>query len=499
MPGRAGNARHSREKGASAPNAQKEPLVARIVLFFPPHGGGSFLSHVTRLTVATPPLGLLSLAAFLRAAGHDVSIIDGNRGEGLDARQWAMRLVARHPDYVGFSTTTASFLAGNAVCEELKKRSPDILTVFGGVHVSWGEEKLLSAYPSIDYIVSGEGELAFEQLIAGRDPGSIEGLIFRRGTAPRSAPARKTLVSMDDLPFPAYDLIDGFPRAYPLSLFGYRRHPGAAVISSRGCVYRCSYCDRSVFRKSFRWQSPEYSYELIRWLRTDFGVRHIIFYDDLFTLNRDRVERFCGLLRTSSLGVTFNCIVRIGHIDQELIALLRSAGCWMVHVGIESGDQSILDSHKEGVTVEGIRRDVRRLHDAGIWVKGLFMMGFPGETETSIRKTIDFACSLPLKDCNVTAFTPFPGAPVYQSIEQYGALEDDWSQMDCMQFVFVPQGIESRGRLEILQGEFIRSFYRRPSMRKVYRAMLRECPHSYWRLLKNAASFLAFRRLLGSH
>ncbi len=472
--------------------------MAKIALFYPQNGGGSLLTHVTRLTVTTPPLGLLSIAATLRRAGHRVWVIDGNYNHKISARQWAEKIVALQPDFAGFSTTTASFLNGYAVCEELKKRNAVIQTVFGGVHVSWGERKILAQYPAIDFVISGEGEIAFEQLIAGDRPQKIEGLMFRSGNGIEEGPQRRTLVSMDDLPFPAYDCIDGFPRDYPLALFSYRRHPGAAVISSRGCVYRCSYCDRSVFRRSFRWQSPEYTCELVKWLHKDFGVRHVIFYDDLFTLNRDRVSRLCELLRRENLGVTFNCIVRIGHIDAELIATLKSAGCWMVHAGIESGDQKLLDAHKEGLSVEDIRRDLTMVHKAGIWIKGLFMMGFPGESEESIRKTIDFACSLPLKDINVTAFTPFPGAPIYDRIQDAGVFEDDWSNMDCMQFVFVPAEIGSRGILEQLYAEFIRRFYHRPFMRKAYRAMLRECPHSYWRLLKHAGAFLAFNRSMNN-
>jgi radical SAM superfamily enzyme YgiQ (UPF0313 family) len=111
------------------------------------------------------------------------------------------------------------------------------------------------------------------------------------------------------------------------------------------------------------------------------------FYDDLFTLNRKRVEELCLRLSSSRIPVTFNCIVRIGHIDPQLIALLKKGGCWMVSVGIESGDQEPAGYSKDGLSIESIRRDVQLLHDSGLWVKGLFMIGFPGEKEESIVKT----------------------------------------------------------------------------------------------------------------
>ena len=282
-----------------------------------------------------------------------------------------------------------------------------------------------------------------------------------------------------------------------MPLFSYPRQPGASVISSRGCVYQCSYCDRSVFGAGFRWNSPEYTFEQIRWLRRDYGVRHVNFYDDLFTLNRGRVEKLCGLLSGARLGVTFNCIVRIGHIDRELIVLLKRGGCFMVSVGIESGDQSLLDTHKDGLDLETVRRDVNLLHRNGLWVKGLFMMGFPGETESSIVRTREFACALPLKDANMTAFTPFPGAPVTATIGDYGSFDNDWAKLDCVNFVFVPSGIASREVLERHRALFYRRFYSRKFMRhSVYPGMLFQSPHSMGRLLRHAGTFLSFRNRL---
>jgi radical SAM superfamily enzyme YgiQ (UPF0313 family) len=297
---------------------------------------------------------------------------------------------------------------------------------------------------------------------------------------------------MDDLPHPAYDLLAGFPKRYLMPLFSYPRHPGANVISSRGCVYQCSYCDRSVFGKGFRFNSPEYTAGLVSHLAKDFGVRHVNFYDDLFTLDRERVAKLCGLLSQARPAVSFNCIVRLGHVDDDLIRLLKQAGCFMVNVGIESGDQAILDRHKSGLTLDVVRRDIDKLTRGGLYVKGLFMMGFPGENEASIVKTRDFALALPLKDANVTAFTPFPGAPITDGIRALGEFDDDWSKMDCEHFVFVPSEIGSREKLERMNREFIRAFYQRKYMRRIYLKMLRESPHSYLRLAMNAAAFLPY-------
>ena len=466
----------------------------RIVLFHPRGYSWTPQRDIHSLACIMPPLGLASIAAVLRKAGHEVTILDAAIEPSVRNSEWAQRIAASRPNLVGFSAVTATFLDAYDVCTKAREIMPDVKIAFGGVHVSWGKNLILQNFPAIDFVVAGEGETSFRSLADGNSPLKIQGLYYRDGSAICNGPPQTIFCSMDDLPFPAYDLLPGFPRKYLMPLFGYPHHPGANIVSSRGCVYQCTYCDRSVFGKTFRWNSPEYTFEQMRWLRTDFGVRHVNFYDDLFTLNRARVAALCEKLASSKLSMTFNCIVRVGHIDAELIGLLKRAGCWMVHAGIESGDQTMLDSHKDGLSLDKIREDIHLLHDSGLWVKGLFMMGFPGETEESIAKTRDLAYSLPLKDANVTAFTPFPGAPISASIEESGELDNDWSKMDCEHFVFVPESIGSREKLERLRDEFIAGFYQRKFMRGVYRKMFRQSPHSYWRMAKSAAAFWKYAR-----
>ncbi len=472
----------------------------KVVLFYPRgYDIAAGKPPVSTLAANLPPIGIASIAAVLRDAGHTVTVFNASLQYRIDDEQWVKRILACDPDFVGFSTLTVNFLNAYNICRSVKETRETVQTVFGGAHVSCGKNTLLPRFPAIDFIVAGEGEYSFRDLVNGRDLATIAGLFYRNGASIKNGPTqdKNSYCSMDELPFPAYDLLDGFPKQYAMPLFSYPSHPGASVISSRGCVYRCDFCDRSVFQQSFRWNSAEYTFELIKWLHTDFGVKHILFYDDLFTLNRKRVAQLCGLLRESGLGITYNCIVRIGHIDSDLIRELKSSGCWMVHVGIESGDQAILDSFKDGLILEAIREDVEKLHKSGLWVKGLFMMGFPGETEQSVQKTIDFACSLPLKDANVTAFTPFPGAPVSENIHERGTFDanwSNWSNMDCVNFVFVPKEIESKERLEKYYRKFIDEFYHRPFIKKVYRKMFWQSPNSYWRLIKHASVFWKYAR-----
>jgi radical SAM superfamily enzyme YgiQ (UPF0313 family) len=451
------------------------------------------IHHIGSLACVMPPLGLASIAAVLRKNGHTVTLLDAALFASTPNELWAEEMYQIKPDMVGFTATTSSFHDAYDVCTKVKNLMPECTTVFGGVHVSWGKGEILKKFDAIDLIIAGEGELAMLELARGTLPSQIETVYYRDNYTIKNGTTPLPLIEMDDLPFPAYDLLQGFPKKYLMPLFGYPKHPGANIISSRGCVYQCTYCDRSVFGKSFRWNSPEYTFEQIQWLHKTFGIRHVNFYDDLFTLNRKRVADLCNRLASAKNKVTFNCIVRIGHIDQDLIALLKKAGCWMVSVGIESGDQSILDSHKDGLSIEKIKKDINFLHKSGLWVKGLFMIGFPGETESSIIKTRELACSLPIKDANLTAFTPFPGAPISKEIDALGRVDHDWSHMDCVNFTFISNEINDVAILKKHYEQFYREFYNRPFMRyHVYPRMMIQSPHSFYRLIRHAGTFLKF-------
>ena len=268
---------------------------------------------------------------------------------------------------------------------------------------------------------------------------------------------------LDSLPLPAYEKLEGFPRGYRLPPFSYIRTPGTAISTSRGCIYRCSYCDRSVFKRSFRSNSAEYTYEHMSYLRKRFGIRHVNIYDDLFTVNRERIMSLCDKLAAEPLGVQFNCAVRVGHTDDALLERLKEAGCLMVSVGVESGDPEQLQHLKTGITLEMVRDTVARIQAKGLRAKGLFMMGVVGETEESIRKTSDFVIDLGLDDMNMSKFTPFPGAPCWDTIRAEGTFEEDWRLMNCLNFVFVPKGIESKERLDQLYNEHVKRFYTDPA------------------------------------
>ena len=157
-------------------------------------------------------------------------------------------------------------------------------------------------------------------------PSQIKGLIWRQNSTVIINQPRPPIADLDDLPFPAYEKLAGFPHDYHLPLFSYIHTPGATMITSRGCLYQCSYCDRSVFRKGFRYNSAAYIYEHMTYLRKRFGVRHINIYDDLFTTDRARIMELCEKLARRPLDIHFNCAVRVGYSDDALLKMLKRAG-----------------------------------------------------------------------------------------------------------------------------------------------------------------------------
>jgi anaerobic magnesium-protoporphyrin IX monomethyl ester cyclase len=468
----------------------------RIVLVHP--AGSNWVpgkKDVSATANRMAPLGLLSIAAYLEKKGHLVEVEDCLGPEAASTQsETVSRILDYKPDMVGFSTTTSGFLDAYNLAGGIKAIRSEVRTVFGGVHVSAMGGVLLERFDAIDYLCMGEGEETLLELAEMLSPEKINGLGFRDNGSIQMNPPREPIADLDTLPFPAYEKLKGFPRKYHLPLFSYIEPPGATMVTSRGCPYQCSYCDRSVFKRSYRFNSPAYIYEHMKYLRTRFGVRHLNIYDDLFTLHRKRIESLCEMLVEQPLGIRFNCAVRVGHTDDELLRLLRSAGCLMVSVGIESGEPALLDTHKPGVYLEEVRDTVSRIKAAGLRVKGLFMMGLPGETPESIRKTSDLVLSLGLDDMNMSKFTPFHGAPIWKTIFEEGRVLEDWRKMNCLNFVFLPKGIDSWKTLDQMYNTHVKRFYSDPDWRRRFRNRMWEHRHSLWRLIRHLPDFLSAMR-----
>lgn len=434
-----------------------------------------------------PGMGLLVLAAVARQRGYQVHLIDAKRA-GASVEDASRQIAALKPDYLGISATTISVTNGARIAARIKELCPGVVTIVGGAHVSAIPERTLEAFASFDYGISGEGEVAFFELLSRIETdGAIDdvpGLCFRQDGAIRANPRAPYIEDLDGLPLPAWDLLPDFPHRFQPSLFTYPRTPVATLITSRGCPFSCSFCDRSTSGKRGRMHSVEYVVELCRHL-AKLGVRHIIFVDDLFTVRKQRVVELCNAFLEEGFSFSWSCNSHPNLLDLETMKLMRRAGCWQIAYGIESGSQRVLDVVKREVRIPRMRETLRMTRAAGIRTKGYVMIGHPTEGLDSLGETAAFLKEVELDLCQITKFTPYPGTPAYSTIREHGSFDEEWEQMNAMNFVFVPQGL-SVDVLETYFDHLYRTFYSRPDVLLSLARMLMREPR-YMRRLATAA------------
>jgi anaerobic magnesium-protoporphyrin IX monomethyl ester cyclase len=475
----------------------------RVALVEPPYlSWDRSMDRLRQTEESIPGFGMLVLAAVARQHGHEVAIFDA-KGSGETPAHVAQQILAFRPDIVGFSATTISVTNAGRTAELLKQSAPQIVTVVGGPHVSAIPERTLAAFPALDYGVVGEGEVSFfvliDRLRSGSSVVDTPGLVYRRNDSVVANARCPYITDLDALPLPAWDLVPGFPHRFAPSMFSYRKSPVATLVTSRGCPFSCAFCDRSTSGKLGRYHSTESVLRHCRHL-VDLGVRHIIFYDDLFTVKRKRVVELCEAFIAAGFDFTWSCNSHPNLLDEEALCLMKRAGCWQIAYGIESGSQRVLDVVKREVKLPRMRETLRMTRDAGIRAKGYLMIGHPTETVETLEETAEFLRVVELDLCQVTKFTPYPGTPAYPRVREHGAFEEDWERMNAMNFVFVPKGLTEH----VLESYFHRLysiFYSRPDvLRGIVRMVveeprfLRQLGSSAWVYLRSQFPDQRFRR-----
>ena len=450
-------------------------------------------SDISRIANIMPPLGLISIAAYLESHQIKTKVIDCFATPFQSDTLIKNCLIENKPGFIGISCTTSSFLDAVRIAKYSKSIYKNLKIIIGGPHVSALKEKVLIDYPIIDVLVIGEGEETILNYINNHDGdlSLIKGIVYNNNDNVVFTGYSNSIIELDSLPFPAYEKLDFYPAQYQLPIFDYPKSPNSSCVSSRGCPYSCSYCDRSVFRSSFRFNSANYLYEHLKYLKERFKIKHINFYDDQFTFNRKRVIDFTELLINNSLDISFNCAVRAEHIDDDLLKRMKQANCWMISLGIETGDEVLLSKHRKNANLEFLSTKIYSIKKAGIRTKGLLMMGLPGESLSSIKKSMDYVFSHPVDTFNLAKFTPFPGSPLYKNIHDLGDFNEDWEKMDCMNFLFIPKGM-TKDQLEKAFIEFYKTHFKRFKVVIGYVTMLWKSPHSWLRFSKNILHFLKF-------
>jgi radical SAM superfamily enzyme YgiQ (UPF0313 family) len=284
---------------------------------------------------------------------------------------------------------------------------------------------------------------------------------------------------------PAFDLID--TKNYSSVVYNINDVSTFSIITSRGCPFQCTFCDRTVFGNKVRRHSNEYVMKMIEYLVNNMKTKELYFYDDMFTVYRKEVRELCKSIRSRGWNLRWSCNVRVDCIDEETLRLFKEAGCYQVNFGIESGSQRILDSINKKINLDDARTKVALARKAGLRVRGYFIMGFPEEDSETISETIRYVKTLELTDFQLTFLTPFPGSAIYETAKVKGNFDDDWKKMSYMHCVYTPPGM-TKQELENYIKKARSSFYLRPRIVMNYMKEVRTA-RDFKKLIKAGMAF----------
>ncbi len=466
--------------------------MSSIVLVNPPISLEERYGSLSGAGSNLPSIGILGLASVASKAGHRVKVVEA-ASSGLSYEESLAQILEFKPDIVGLTAVTSSILKASKLSQLIKESRPETKIIIGGPHITAVPEETMSRFPEFDVAAIGEGENTIKEVVSCLENNGqlreVPGILFRENDQFVKTEPRALIKDLDELPFPAWDMIDNFPWGYKPAAFKCKRLPATYIISARGCPHLCIFCDTSVFSRQYRAFSAEYIIEMIKHLKTNYGIREIIFEDDTFVIFKKRLVQLCETIIKEKLNITWSCNGRAKSVKPDILKLMKKAGCWQIAYGIESGDPGILDFSRKRTKIEDMRKALQWSHEAGILTKGFFILGFPMETEETLRRTIDFAKNVYLDDISVSQMTPFPGSEMYEIGEKYGSINKSWEKMNLLDVVFVPHGL-TKEKLDGYQKSFLKEFYLRPGVIMTYMIRLIKNPGNIKGILSGFKAFL---------
>ncbi len=441
----------------------------RVLLINPPRWNelvGKNPSIIEKHRGFNPPLGLLYLASALRKfSSHEVEVLDAQPAH-FTYDQLRRRLEGLSYDAVGISAMTFTLIDASKTVRLVRDVLPDAAILLGGTHIHLFPDETIRLR-GVDFAVMGEAEESFPLLMdALSDPAKLSqvpGLVYRDGGTIRQN-SFLPLRDLDRLPFPERNLL----RVEDYSSLLSKGTLSTTIITSRGCPFRCAFCDRplSPITSQFRYRS---SVNVVDELEecTRLNIRDFLFYDDTFTVKRDRVLAICEEILHRGLRIRWDIRTRVDLVDAEMLRLLRRAGCQSVHYGVEAGNDRILKVINKGFSVAKVREIFRLTQKAGIETLAYFMIGLPSERESDIQDTFDLARELKPDYAHISIFSPYPGTALYNMGLEKGIFQKDiWRDFasDPQEGFKIPVWEEhfSRDQLYEMIVKFYKSFYLRP-------------------------------------
>lgn len=404
-----------------------------------------------------PPLGLLYIAASVRAcSNHDVKVIDAFC-ENLTKEQLIKRVIKENPDVFGMSCSTHLFLDTIDVLREIKKILPETKLVLGGYHATFAAREILSTYPFVDYILKGEAELSFRALLdkleADQPPSDVSGIAFRNDGAVIDRPF-ELIQNLDGLPFPDRGMLGDLEYGYMLQSIQLTYGQFTTVCTSRGCPFKCRYCSCASF--SLRKWRPRSAKNVVAELEEirDQGYESVTIVDDNFTHNRKRVEKICELLRKKQIRLQYYFEGRVENASHEMLRMMRHCGFNVIYFGVESACQHVLNYYDKRITPESAAKAIENAKKAGMLVVTSYIFGAPVETKEDINRSIEFIRSTRPHAVQINVLDCLVGTPIWEEMRKRGILPHDAWKRNHRIYELEPNGLSENDLTELVRSGY---------------------------------------------
>lgn len=406
------------------------------------------------------PVSLLSIAAVLRKNEFKVKVIDAI-AENLGWPNIEKEISLFLPKLIILNVSTVTFDDDLHLAKMIKKEWPSIHVSAIGVHVTSLPEGALSL--DIDSVIRGEPEITSLKLAQAikkrKNLGKILGLSYKEKKKIYRNPDRPYIKNLDNLPFPARDLVKN--ERYLMSM---STTPHTVLLSSRGCDKNCIFCTaRQYYGQRLRLRSAENVIDEMEEIKEKYKINYITMWSDTFTLNKDFVMKLCHEMRIKRLKIKWMCNSRVDTIDEEMLRTMKKAGCIGIAFGVESGVQKILNNCGKQTKIKEIKKAFKLMKKVGIESLAHFILGLPGETKKTIKETIKFAKELDPDYAQFYCAIPFPGTPFYTLAKREGwIVSRKWEDYEINKAIIETPSL-SRKELERARRWAYISFYFRLS------------------------------------
>ncbi len=382
------------------------------------------------------PLGINYLVAVLEEKGYEVDVVDCQVSRP-NQKELEDKFRSLKPDIIGVTSATVTYLPALQILKAAKAALPNCVTMIGGPHVTVLDERTFSESADVDIVVRGEGEQTMLELAALVSEGNMKGLsevlgiTFKKNGKVFRTPDRPFIQDIDALPRPAHKHFD--VTRYKISGKIYM-----PIITSRGCPFNCAFCLASkMCGRGFRARSPSKVVDELEWLRDTFGAEAFAFYDDTFTYDVNRAMAICDEMKARKFDLPWDCRTRVDKVSKELLTKLRNTNCQLIHFGVESGSQQMLNIMRKGTTVEQNSNAIKIAKESDILVAISLVIGYPGETPQMLQQTVDFIQKTKPDYVYMCEAVPYPGTELYDYVKQLGLdLSEDWNKYHEQMQVF---------------------------------------------------------------